>query len=219
MWQRLAPLLRKAGHEVFTPSLTGIGERVHLASAAVGVSTHIADVLGTLEYERLTGVVLVGHSYAGMVVTGVADRAPKRVSALVYLDAFVPDDGDVAGGAMLGEDVRRVPGLGAPWLLPPPIREFDDPEVGAWVTARRTPQPIGTFTEPIRVVRPVEEYPFPRTFIKATGEPRPDPGGPFWAGADRARNSPAWRYLEIATNHMIPSNRPKELVHILLDLV
>src|SRR6185503_1559865 len=93
MWQRLAPLLRKAGHDVFTPSLTGIGERAHLASAAVGVSTHIADVLGTLEYERLTGVVLVGHSYAGMVVTGVADRAPKRVSALVYLDAFVPQAG------------------------------------------------------------------------------------------------------------------------------
>src|SRR3954469_8761641 len=93
MWQRLAPLLRKAGHDVYTPSLTGIGERAHLASPAVGVSTHIADVLGTLEYERLEGVVLVGHSYAGMVVTGVADREPERLSALVYLDAFVPQAG------------------------------------------------------------------------------------------------------------------------------
>jgi len=75
MWQRLAPVLRKAGHEVLTPSLTGIGERAHLASGSVDLSTHIADVLGAIRYERLTGLVLVGHSYGGMVVTGVADRA------------------------------------------------------------------------------------------------------------------------------------------------
>src|SRR3954453_1237385 len=93
MWQRLARVLRAAGHDVFTPSLTGIGERRHLASAATDLSTHIADVVGTIECERLEELVLVGHSYGGMVVTGVADRKPEAVKTLVYLDAFVPQSG------------------------------------------------------------------------------------------------------------------------------
>ena len=93
MWSRLAPLLRQAGHHVHTPSLTGIGERSHLASPAVNLSAHITDVLQCLRYERLAEVVLVGHSYAGMVVTGVADRAPECIRTLVYLDAFVPQNG------------------------------------------------------------------------------------------------------------------------------
>src|SRR5258706_14439752 len=93
MWQRLAPVLRKAGHEVLTPSLTGIGERAHLASPSVDLSAHVADVLGAIRYERLSECVLVGHSYGGMVVTGVADRAPEAIKTLVYLDAFVPQSG------------------------------------------------------------------------------------------------------------------------------
>ena len=83
---------------------------------------------------------------------------------------------------------------------------------------RRTPHPVGCFTEPVRLPRPVEDYPFTRTYIKATGEPRPEPAGPFWAAADRARRSAAWRYREIATNHMVASNRPEDLVRLLLEL-
>jgi hypothetical protein len=84
--------------------------------------------------------------------------------------------------------------------------------------ARRTPQPAGSFSEPVRLPRPLEDYPFTRTYIKATGEPRPAAGNAFWAAADRARQSPAWRYREIATDHMIASNRPEELTRLLLDL-
>ena len=92
-WRWVRPRLRAAGHEVFTPALTGLGERSHLASAQVDLDTHIQDVLGVLEFEDLDQVVLVGHSSGGMVITGVADRAPQRLAQLVYLDAEVPADG------------------------------------------------------------------------------------------------------------------------------
>ena len=220
--------LRAAGHEVFTPSLTGIGERAHLTSPQVGLTTHITDVVNTIVYEDLRDIVLLGFSYGGFVVTGALEHVAERVRHLVYLDAFVPDDGDtVDGTGSLGAG-RSVIGLGHDWLVPPLPREFDDPAEAAWASARRTPQPVGCFTEPVRLVRPLEDYPFTRTYIKATGEPRPRPeaggepgpeaGGPFWAAADRAKASPAWRYREIATSHMVASNRPAELARLLLEL-
>src|SRR5580700_2534506 len=85
-WQRVVPLLRAAGHEVYTPTLTGLGERSHLLRPDIDLDTHIADVVGVLRYEDLTDVILVGHSYGGMVITGVADRALARIGQLVYLD-------------------------------------------------------------------------------------------------------------------------------------
>src|SRR5204863_582906 len=117
MWQRVAHVLRAAGQEVFTPSLTGLGERAHLASPAVDLSTHIADVLGTLACERLSEVVLVGHSYGGMVVTGVADRAAERVRTLVYLDAFVPQDGQALPDLLPTRVREHFPSAG--WQVPP----------------------------------------------------------------------------------------------------
>ena len=92
-WKKVRPLLRAAGHEVFTPTYTGLGERAHLVSRTVTLDTHIADVLGVIECEDLSDIVLVGHSYGGMVATGVADRARERIAKLVYLDAFVPENG------------------------------------------------------------------------------------------------------------------------------
>src|SRR5207244_11006509 len=134
MWQRVAHILRAAGHDVFTPSLTGLGERAHLASPAVDLSMHIADVLGTLACERLSEVVLVGHSYGGMVVTGVADRAAERVRTLVYLDAFVPQPGQ----ALLDlvpprvRDAMPAEGWQAP-PLPPQAPGMTDPAERAWL--------------------------------------------------------------------------------------
>ena len=119
----------------------------------------------------------------------------------------MPGDGDTVACAGGAGDGYGVTGPGRDWLVPPLPRELDDPAEAAWADARRTPHPVGCFTEPVRLARPLEDYPFTRTYIKATGEPRPG-RGPFWAAADRAQASPAWRYREIATSHMVASNRP-----------
>jgi pimeloyl-ACP methyl ester carboxylesterase len=124
-WKKMRPLLRAAGHEVFTPSYTGLGERSHLATPEVGLDTHIQDVVNVLFYEDLSDVILVGHSYGGMVATGVADKASERIKKVVYLDAFVPKDGQC-----LQDLTVRPPGAapdaptGGPpeaqgWLVPP----------------------------------------------------------------------------------------------------
>jgi pimeloyl-ACP methyl ester carboxylesterase len=210
--------LRQAGHEVFTPSLTGIGERVHLTSPQVCLTTHITDVVNAALYEDLRDVVLLGFSYGGLVVTGALEHISDRVAHLVYLDAFVPGDGDSVYSLAGSGAGRGVIELGRDWLVPPQARDYDDPAEAAWSAVRRTPHPAACFTERVRLVRPLEEYPFTRTYIKATGEPRPEPGGPFWDAADRARRSPAWRYREVGTGHMIASNRPGDLARLLLEL-
>lgn len=215
--------LREAGHEVFTPSLTGIGERSHLASPQVNLTTHITDVVNTILYEDLSGIVLLGYSYGGFVVTGALKHVADRVAHLVYLDAFLPDDGRSLNdltGVVRG---RGAIGPGGQWLVPPLPHTFDAPADAAWSIPRRTPHPAACFSEPVRLLKPLEDYPFTRTYIKATGEPRHagSSGGDvaFWAAADRVRKDPAWRYREIPTNHMILANRPADLVRLLLELL
>ena len=118
--------LRAAGHDVFTPSLTGIGERVHLASPQVNLTTHVTDVVNTVLYEDLSDIVLLGYSYGGMVVTGSLEYVADRVAHLVYLDAFLPADGqslnDLTGAGYGTSGI----GLGVEWLVPPMARNFDD---------------------------------------------------------------------------------------------
>jgi pimeloyl-ACP methyl ester carboxylesterase len=217
-WHKVRPLLRAAGHDVTTPALTGIGERYHLSSPQVNLSTHVADVVNHVLYEELSDIVLLGYSYGGMVVTGSLDHLADRVRHLVYLDAFVPADGqsldDLAGLQRPG----GVIGLGAEWLVQPPARQVDDAAEAAWSAARRTAHPIGCFTEAVRLSQKLEDFPFGRTYIKATGEPRPEGNPAFWVAADHAQASELWRYREIATNHAIPANRPEELTELLLEL-
>jgi len=217
-FRKLRPLLRNAGHEVFTPSLTGIGERAHLASPQVNLSTHVHDVVNMILYEDLVDIVLLGFSYGGFVVTGALAHIGERVRHLVYLDAFVPNDGDTLVGRAEG-DLPIPITLGQPWLMPPVPREFDDAVEAAFSNARRVPHPVGCFIEPVHLRRPLEDFGFTRTYIKATADTRDAPGGrAFWGAADRAKASPAWCYHEIATNHMVPNNRPEELAQILLAL-
>jgi pimeloyl-ACP methyl ester carboxylesterase len=211
-------LLWAAGHEVFTPSLTGIGERSHLTGPHVGLSTHVRDVVNTVLYEDLHDIVLAGYSYGGVVVTGAIDHLADRVSHLVYVDAFVPHDGDTVIG-MAGGTAPATIALGQEWLVPPAPRDYDDPEEAAFADPRRSAQPIACFTEPVRLRRPLEAFGCSLTYVKATADAPDAPGASvFWAAAERARTSPAWRYREIATNHMIPNNRPGELSGILLEL-
>ena len=139
-WKKVRPLLRAAGHEVFTPSYTGLGERAHLAHALVDLETHIIDMLAVIRCEDLTDFVLVGHSYGGMVATGVADRVPERVRRLVYLDAFVP-----LHGQSLSDLVGRAP-TAAPlegWLVPPnpPAPRSRSPAAASRRGSARPPRP------------------------------------------------------------------------------
>jgi len=218
------PLLWQAGHEVYTPSLTGIGERSHLAHPMIGLDLHVRDLVNAVVYEDLRDVVLLGFSYGGMVVTGALDHIGDRVSHLVYLDAFVPDDGQSALELFEhGSDPSPI------WVAPdggpttdsvaPALpRDLDTPELTAWSDARRVGQPLGTLTQPVRLSKPLEEWPFPLTFIKATADPGEADDSAFHRAAARARSSDRWGYHEIAATHMIPFSHPRRLADILLAL-
>ena len=211
MWARVAPLLRAAGHEVFTPSLTGIGERSHLASPAVDLQTHIADVLGAIQYERLNELVLVGHSYGGMVVTGAADRAPERIATLVYLDAFVPQHGQALVDLLRPEIRAHFPAQAGPVPpLPPQAQGLRDAREIAWLEGRRDPQPLKTFTQPVELE---DRYRGQRAYIFCTGY-SPTSFAPF---AERARNDPAWRYHELPAHHYPQVSMPAETAGVLLN--
>jgi hypothetical protein len=138
------------------------------------------------------------------------------VSHLVYLDAFVPFNGQSVDD-MLGV-TRSSFGLNEPWLVPPLPRTYEDPVEGEFAMKRRGGQPIRCFVEPVRLLSPLEQFEFSRTYIKATGEARPVESHPFWEASDRVKDDPRWRYREIETNHMVPSNRPEELAALLLEL-
>ena len=153
-WRAVRPLLWQAGHEVITPSLTGIGERAHLTGPHVDLSVHIEDVVNAVLYEDATEIVLVGFSYGGMVVTGALAHIADRVRELVYLDAFVPADGEALvdlTGAAGQRGQRPTITLGDAWLVPPRDRDFDDPSEAAFAKQRRTPQPARTFTEHVHL--------------------------------------------------------------------
>ncbi len=177
-WRKLVPLLQAQGHRVWTPTLTGLGERAHLLVPEVDLDTHVRDVMGLLEMEDLRQAVLVGHSYAGMVVTGVADRLPDRVAQLVYLDAFVPDPGKA-----LRDYTPRPPSPSTAASAPPPLArdwrvpprqtavEFgiQDPAEAAWVQARLRPQSAQTFVQPL-TLSPAYPHGLKRAYIRCTDD-------------------------------------------------
>lgn len=213
----LRPLLAAEGHDVFTPSLTGIGERSHLTGEHVDLSLHMTDVRNTIFYEDLDDIVLLGFSYGGMVVTGLLNELGDKVQHLVYLDALVPADGQSAADVM-GTPSEALLAAAQEGLVPPIPRELETPEATAWSNARRAMQPLGTLTEPVRLSTPIEEHSFTRTFIKASADPNEAADSAFWQAAHHAQASAAWDYHEVATNHMVPMTKPAELAAILLDI-
>ena len=169
-------------------------------------------------YEDLNEIVLIGFSYGGFVVTGALEHIAERVSHLVYLDAFVPSNGETVA-THLGREGRTKIELGQDWLVTGPVREYDNPAEAEWMGVRRTTHPQGSLTEPVFLSQPLESFPFTRTYIKATQAPENDIGNEaFWRAARHAMGSPAWQYYEIATNHMVANNRPEELARILAGI-
>jgi pimeloyl-ACP methyl ester carboxylesterase len=219
-WKHVARILRTAGHEVFTPTLTGLGERTHLLNPDIGLDTHIQDVLGVLEYEDISDVVLVGHSYGGMVIAGAAEKAAERIAHMVYLDAFVPGDGqsltDFQPPEVLAMFKEKVRTEGGGYKLPSfPAEVFGvtkDDDL-AWVRPRLNPHPFKTKLDAVHLSDP-KAAAIPRTYIYCNNPAI----GPFGQFAERLQTDKAWRYLELATGHDAMVTEPEQLSRLLLDL-
>ena len=220
-WRWVRPLLRAAGHDVVTPSLTGLGNRAHLATPTTDLDTHIADVDAVLHYEDLSDVLLVGHSYGGMVIAGVADHVPERIGRLVYLDADVPLEGEsmmdhVPADERAGyEEAARAHGDG--WRVPPPFPDPLPPGLPAevvWTVSRMAPHPLATMTQPLHLEHGNADL--PRTFVLCTEGKENEFEPPYVA---RVRSDPSWRFVELAANHVAHVTAPEKLTATLLDLV
>lgn len=213
----LARRLRRAGHEVYAPTLTGLGERAHLLSADITLDTHIADVAALIRCEDLSDVILCGHSYGGMVITGVADRMAGRIARLVYLDATLPRDGecllDASPGLALFADVREVDGvrLGLwPDAVAGPIYGLSADD--GWALERLTPHPWATFEAPLRLADPARVAAIPRAFVncKATMARRD--------AAAAARLRDGHFVCEIDAPHDLMLSHPDDLAAILCEI-
>jgi pimeloyl-ACP methyl ester carboxylesterase len=217
-WKKMRPLMRAAAHELWTPTYSGLGERAHLASPAIDLDTHIRDVAGVLEMEDLRDVVLIGHSYGGMVATGVADRARERIAQLIYLDAFVPEDGQSLFDLQSAETRERMRALARDaggWRVPPNPMPADTPASDvAWAAGRRLPQPIKTFEQPLRLAG--KGPPPPRSYIYCR---RIGPADVFGQFAEPARRERGWRYFELDASHNPHITAPQALMALLQTIV
>jgi len=216
-WRRVARYLRVGGHEVYAPSLTGLGDRSHLLNPAIDLGAHVRDLVDLMEFEDLTDVVLVGHSYAGMVIAGAAELAPSRISKLVYLNAVTPKDGqsfsDLAGPEVMTMFREIAEDQGGGWCLPCPTDwtfGITEPDL-SWAKRRMTPQPMATLEQKVRLVNP-EALALPRSFIWCAieeGRRQESPRDEFSAG---------WDFYELEAEHDAMITNPRELADVLLRL-
>jgi pimeloyl-ACP methyl ester carboxylesterase len=219
-YQRLARILRSKGHEVYTPTLSGLGEREHLLSPAVDLDMHVTDIVKVLQYEDLRDVILVGHSYGGMVITGAADRAADRIGHLVYLDAAYPQNGqslvDIAGPLMqAARDAGRVVN-GMELVLYPgkdPMNFYGvtDAEQIAWMKPKLTPHPWKCFEQPLVLGNEAALRQIPQSFIVCSSHMDDASRGALKALSNG-------RYWEIDTGHDLMISEPQTVADALLRL-
>ncbi len=216
-WQyrEVASILRVAGHDVFTPTFTGMGERVHLAHPDVDLETHIQDIVMVLKYENVHDVILVGYSYGGMVITAVAERVPERLAHLVYVDAYVPEDGqslaDIIGPEVIANIEQAAQAYGDGWRIPP----MDPPTE----TNPYTDHPLKTGYTSVTVNNPAAAA-LPRTFINCTDLEELEPLIiPIKQCAERVKTKKNWQYREANTDHLVMTNAPQEVAKLLREIV
>jgi len=216
-WQRITDRLRARGHDAFAPTLTGLGDRAHLLHPGVNLSLHIADVLGVIRYERLDDFVLVGHSYGGCVISGVAEALPKAIRSIVFLDAFVPDNGDATIDLVqpaVQDIIQAALERGETTV---PVRDAAAFRVNekdrAWVDSLACPQPIATMTEKISLTGARERIPR-KIYIRASGYPNVS----FEKAYARAKANPSWRTYEVPCGHDVMIDDPERLTEILLEV-
>jgi pimeloyl-ACP methyl ester carboxylesterase len=214
-YDEVAKRLRSKGHDVYTPTLTGLGERSHLLNDRTDLDTHIQDVLNVIKWQDLDRIILCGHSYGGMIITGVADAVPEKIANLVYLDAYVPKDGESIWDYM-GEERRQLllndakPHNGRAVTAPSPAHFGVDPRNQAWVAGKMTPQPILTLTQPIRISGGYGSM-RKRVYVYATG---PSSMEGFYPGL---KADPAWHVKTMECGHDVMVDDPDGVTEILIQ--
>jgi len=214
-WKRVRKALQALGHEVFTPTLTGVGERSHLMSRQINLDTHIDDVVNLIQWEELSDVVLCGHSYGGCVISGVAERIPDRIGALVYLDAFVLMDSQCLHDTLPREQrnmqMELTAAHGEGWKVPPiPAEVFSvNAKDAAWVDRQCTMQPLATFQQPIKLSGKADSIKNV-TFIRASGF-TDSPFAQFYEPA----KAQGWKTLTMACGHDVMLDLPEQLTQVL----
>ena len=205
-FRKVDALLREKGFNVYRPQLTGQGERVHLARPDIGLSTHIEDVVNMILYEDLHDIILVGHSYGGMVITGVADRVPDRIKRLVYLDAFLPNDGEsvVSMIGPRGDFLKAM--IKGDYIVPPWVRPDQPPP-------HDVPQSLKTFTEPIALKNKAARD-LPATYILTVDKGKEAKDDDFFAQSQRAKER-GWPVLQLTADHNAQWSAPEALVEML----
>jgi len=216
-WCRVADRLRSRGHTVFTPTLTGLGERAHQLHAGVDLSLHIADVLGVLRYESLDDIVLVGHSYGGFVISGVAEAFPGRIRSIVFLDAFVPGNDQALIEIVQPAVQEAIRGAQTRGDMTVPVRDAAafrmNEKDRAWADSLANPQPIGTFLQKIRLTGARDRI-AKKTYIRAMGYPNVS----FDECYARTKADSSWRTYEVNCGHHIMIDEPDRLTEILLQV-
>jgi pimeloyl-ACP methyl ester carboxylesterase len=216
-WRRVADILTQRGHRVFAPTLTGLGARSHLMSRDIRLATHVADVVNVIKYERLTDVVLCGHSYGGFVISGAAEEIRNAIASIVFLDAFYPDDGQALvdkARPQIKEMVAKVVSSGGNGIPAPSAAMFGVNERDrAWVDGLMGPQPVATFTDKIALTG-ARELIARKTYIRAVNYNNPA----FDQALARLKTDKSWRTYELPCGHDIMVDMPERLAEILLDV-
>ncbi len=223
-WERVLPLLRAADHEVFTPTLSGLGELSHLLSPAIDLNTHVKDIVNFLEYQDLENVVLVAHSYAGMAAGSAIHRIPERITQLVYVDAYVPEHEKSFFDLQASRFREMIQGLakaeGEGWKIPAldpggeslGVSDSSDIE---WLRSKMTAHPIRTLENSAILGNP-EADEIPRTYIFCTGNP---PDGTFSKMANQIKHDEGWNYMELDSPHAAMITAPDALAARILEAI
>lgn len=215
-WRRVADRLLRAGHTVYTPTLTGLADRSHLLTGSIGLTTHVTDIVNLIRWENLTDIVLAGHSYGGSVISAAVERSSPSIRSMVFVDAFVPERGEAIidlSSKNPRDAIKAALANGETSVAPVPAAFFNLNEADrAWVDEKSTPQPISTFTEPVGSVDARERIKT-KIYIRATGYL----SEAFDAAAAKVRGRAGWTVHTLPCGHDIMLDMPAQLTNILLD--
>src|SRR5215470_10634838 len=216
-WRRVSDLLEKQGHKVFAPTMTGLGERSHLLDARINLATHITDIVNVIKWEKLEDIVLVGHSYGGVIISGVAEQMPQSIGSIVFLDAFVPASGDslsTKASQPVREAIAALAPKGELAIKPVAAAVFRVNENDrVWVDAMCTPHPLTTFTDKITLTGAHERI-AKKAYIRAKGYP----SVPFDGFCERLKADSTWRVYELPSGHDAMVDMPERLSEILVNV-